>query len=129
MPMRPRHSWVRPTRQCASPRGYLDGRSIIEAARTAGADAIHPGYGFLSENAAFARSVVDAGLTWVGPPPDVIDAMGDKLAAKRAAVTAGVPTLPSSDDPEADGKVGYPVAGQGGGGRRRQGHAHRRSRR
>ena len=83
--------------------GYLDGPAIIAAALATGAEAIHPGYGFLSENAAFAAEVTAAGLTWVGPPPDVIEAMGDKLAAKRAAIEAGVPTLRSSDDPAGDG--------------------------
>ena len=102
------------------PGGYLDGPALIAAALAAHADAIHPGYGFLAENAAFAAAVTDAGLAWVGPPPDVIAAMGDKLAAKRAAVDAGVPTLPSSDDPAADGDVGYPLlvkAAAGGGGK------------
>jgi acyl-CoA carboxylase subunit alpha len=100
--------------------GYLDGPEIVVAALATGVDAIHPGYGFLAENAAFAAAVADAGLAWVGPPPDVIEAMGDKLAAKRAAVDAGVPTLPSSDDPAADGDVGYPLlvkAAAGGGGK------------
>jgi propionyl-CoA carboxylase alpha chain len=103
--------------------GYLDGTEIIAAALASGADSIHPGYGFLAENAAFAGAVSDAGLAWVGPPPAVIAAMGDKLAAKRAAIDAGVPVLPSSDDPGADGDVGYPllvkaVAGGGGKGMR-----------
>jgi propionyl-CoA carboxylase alpha chain len=100
--------------------GYLDGPAVIEAARVTGADAIHPGYGFLSENAAFAQAVIDAGITWVGPSPAVIDAMGDKLAAKRAAVAAGVPTLPSTDDIAAAGEIGYPLlvkAAAGGGGK------------
>ena len=102
------------------PEGYLDGAAIIAAAQATGVDAIHPGYGFLSENAAFGAAVGDAGLAWVGPPPDVIEQMGDKLAAKRAAVEAGVPTLPSSDDVTADGDVGYPLlvkAAAGGGGK------------
>jgi acyl-CoA carboxylase subunit alpha len=101
-------------------RGYLDGPAIIAAALATGADAIHPGYGFLSENAAFAEEVAAAGLTWVGPPPDAIEVMGDKLAAKRAAVEAGVPTLRSSDDPTADREIGYPLlvkAAAGGGGK------------
>jgi propionyl-CoA carboxylase alpha chain len=99
---------------------YLDGPAIVEAARLAGADAIHPGYGFLSENAGFARAVLEAGLTWVGPPPAVIDGMGDKLAAKRAAVAAGVPTLPSTEDVREAMSVGFPLlvkAAAGGGGK------------
>jgi propionyl-CoA carboxylase alpha chain len=100
--------------------GYLDGAAIIDAAQRAGAQAVHPGYGFLSENAMFARAVIDAGLTWVGPPPAVVEVMGDKLAAKRAAVDAGVPILASSDDPERADTVGYPLlvkAAAGGGGK------------
>ena len=100
--------------------GYLDGEAIIAAALATGADAIHPGYGFLAENAGFAAAVEAAGLVWVGPTPDVISSMGDKLAAKEAAVAAGVPTLPSSDDPTADDEVGYPIlvkAAAGGGGK------------
>jgi propionyl-CoA carboxylase alpha chain len=100
--------------------GYLDGPSIIAAARATGAGAIHPGYGFLSENADFAAAVAEAGLVWVGPPATAIDAMGDKLAAKRTATEAGVPTLPSSDDPRDGDAVGYPLlvkAAAGGGGK------------
>jgi propionyl-CoA carboxylase alpha chain len=74
---------------------YLRGDLLIEAARTAGADAIHPGYGFLSENADFARSVIDAGLTWIGPTPEAIDKMGSKIEAKALMVAAGVPVLES----------------------------------
>jgi propionyl-CoA carboxylase alpha chain len=102
------------------PGGYLDGTAIIAAATATGADAVHPGYGFLAENADFAAAAAAAGLTWVGPPADVIAAMGDKLAAKRAAIAAGVPTLGSSDDPSDDGEVGYPLlvkAAAGGGGK------------
>jgi propionyl-CoA carboxylase alpha chain len=100
--------------------GYLDGAGIIEAARQTGAGAVHPGYGFLSENAGFARSVIDAGLVWVGPAPEVIEQMGDKLAAKQAAAGADVPTLPSADDPTAGDTVGFPLlvkAAAGGGGK------------
>ncbi len=100
--------------------GYLDGAAIIEAASATGAQAIHPGYGFLSENAAFAAAVISAGLMWVGPTPEVISTMGDKLAAKRAAAKAGVPSLPSSDDPTDAGDVGFPLlvkAAAGGGGK------------
>jgi acetyl/propionyl-CoA carboxylase alpha subunit len=71
---------------------YLDGAALIAAAQATGAEAVHPGYGYLSENAAFAADVVAAGLVWVGPPPEVIASMGDKLAAKRIAVEAGRPT-------------------------------------
>ena len=67
---------------------YLRGDLIIEAARKAGADAIHPGYGFLSENADFAQAVIDAGLTWIGPSPDAIELLGDKLSARALAVEA-----------------------------------------
>ena len=100
--------------------GYLDGEAIIAAALSTGSDAIHPGYGFLAENAGFAAAVEAAGIIWVGPSPEVISSMGDKLAAKEAAVAAGVPTLPSSDDPTADDEVGYPIlvkAAAGGGGK------------
>jgi len=100
--------------------GYLDAEAVIDAAVSSGADAIHPGYGFLSENAAFARDVLAAGLVWVGPSPDVIERMGDKLAAKRLAIDAGVTTLPFSEDPMAADAVGYPLlvkAAAGGGGK------------
>ncbi|MFN8017172.1 MAG: biotin carboxylase N-terminal domain-containing protein [Acidimicrobiales bacterium] len=102
------------------PGGYLDGASIIAAALAVDADALHPGYGFLSENAGFAEEVIRNGIRWVGPMPEVIAAMGDKLAAKRAAVDAGVPTLPSAEDPADAASVGYPLlvkASAGGGGK------------
>eukprot|EP01041_Mallomonas_annulata_P018425 gene18425-37347_t len=105
---------------------YLNIPAILSAATIAGADAIHPGYGFLSENAAFAQAVIDAGLIWVGPTPDVIARMGDKLSAKRLMQAAGVPTLPAAeiiagmDLQAAAAEIGYPVlvkASAGGGGR------------
>ncbi|MEE1564971.1 MAG: biotin carboxylase N-terminal domain-containing protein, partial [Acidimicrobiales bacterium] len=100
--------------------GYLDAEALLGAARRSGAAAVHPGYGFLSENAAFAETILAAGLTWIGPSPKVIAAMGDKAAAKRIAEAAGVPTLASSDDLTAAGEVGYPLlvkATAGGGGK------------
>ncbi|MDP6978876.1 MAG: biotin carboxylase N-terminal domain-containing protein [Myxococcota bacterium] len=102
------------------PNGYLDGKSILDAARATGAGAIHPGYGFLSENAGFATDVAAAGIAWVGPEPGCIEQMGDKIAAKALAIKAEVPTLPGSDDPLDDAKVGYPLlvkAAAGGGGK------------
>ena len=102
------------------PAGYLDAEAVVAAAVAAGADAVHPGYGFLAENSGFARAVVAAGLAWVGPAPEAIETMGDKLAAKAAAEAAGVPTLPSSEDPAEPGDVGFPLmvkAAAGGGGK------------
>ncbi|MGP3930170.1 ATP-binding protein [Nonomuraea sp. KM88] len=96
---------------------YLDAGLILAACRAAGADAVHPGYGFLSENAEFAQAVLDAGLVWVGPPPAAIAAMGSKIAAKRLMAQAGVPVLPSLD-PAAPGEFPLLVkASAGGGGR------------
>ncbi|MEO9137733.1 MAG: biotin carboxylase N-terminal domain-containing protein, partial [Jatrophihabitans sp.] len=98
---------------------YLRADLIIEAAGKAGADAIHPGYGFLSENAAFARAVIDAGLTWIGPPPRAIDEMGSKIESKRLMAQAGVPIL-TELDPESITVDDLPVlikASAGGGGR------------
>ncbi len=96
---------------------YLRIDLIVEAARRSGADAVHPGYGFLSENADFARAVIDAGLTWVGPPPEAIEAMGDKVRAKEIAAAAGVPVLSAPEHPtEADLPL-LVKASAGGGGR------------
>ena len=78
---------------------YLNGKKLVAIAKTAGAQAVHPGYGFLAENAAFARSVVAAGLTWIGPNADAIDAMGDKLRARRAMREANVPIVPGGAEP------------------------------
>jgi propionyl-CoA carboxylase alpha chain len=102
------------------PDSYLDGKAILEAARATGAGAIHPGYGFLAENAGFAADVIAAGLVWVGPSPEAIERMGDKLAAKALAQEAGVPTLFGSEDPAEADSVGYPLlvkAAAGGGGK------------
>ena len=95
---------------------YLHSEEHIRAAKQAGADAIHPGYGFLAESAAFARAVEAAGLTWVGPPPQALEAGGDKLRAKEAAQRVGVPVLVGGEGAE----VGFPLlvkAAAGGGGR------------
>ena len=96
---------------------YLRADLVLEAARHTGADAIHPGYGFLSENAAFARSVIEAGLTWVGPSPESIEAMGSKVRAKELMREAGVPVLEAPAEPtEADLPL-LVKASAGGGGR------------
>jgi acetyl-CoA/propionyl-CoA carboxylase biotin carboxyl carrier protein len=107
---------------------YLNIEKILKRAADAGADAVHPGYGFLAENAAFARAVIDAGLTWIGPPPAAVDGLGDKVAARRIAQEVGAPLAPGTDGPvsgvdEVDAFVarhGLPVAikaAHGGGGR------------
>ena len=90
---------------------YLDPLEQIRAARAAGADAIHPGYGFLSENAEFADLAAAAGLTWIGPPAEALRRGGDKLEAKRIATSAGVPTVPDATEPPLIVKA----AGGGGG--------------
>jgi acetyl-CoA carboxylase, biotin carboxylase subunit len=106
---------------------YLDVARVLEAAARSGADAIHAGYGFLAENAEFAQAVIDAGLVWVGPSPDAIAAMGDKISARNRMTAAGVPVAPGTPEPltDADAAVdaarslGYPLmvkAAAGGGG-------------
>ena len=105
---------------------YLDADKILQAAVSAGVDAIHPGYGFLSENAAFADAVIAAGMTWIGPPSVAIAAMGDKLAAKRTMADAALPTLPSVEITDSvdlstvGNEIGFPLlvkASAGGGGK------------
>ncbi|HZN22357.1 MAG TPA: acetyl-CoA carboxylase biotin carboxylase subunit [Gaiellaceae bacterium] len=107
---------------------YLRGDRVIDAALRAGAEAIHPGYGFLAENAAFARRASDAGLTWIGPPPEAIEAMGSKTAARERMRAAGVPIIPGTTEPatsvadvrDAAEEIGYPIAikaSAGGGGK------------
>jgi acetyl-CoA/propionyl-CoA carboxylase biotin carboxyl carrier protein len=107
---------------------YLSMEKILKRAADAGADAVHPGYGFLAENAAFARGVIDAGLTWIGPPPAAIEALGDKVAARRIAQEVGAPLAPGTDGPVSSAdevrafaaRYGLPVAikaAHGGGGR------------
>src|SRR4029079_12335933 len=107
---------------------YLRGDVLVETALRAGAQAVHPGYGFLAENAAFARMVQEAGLTWIGPPPDAIELMGTKTAARRLMRDAGVPIIPGAVDPVRSpeevaalgDEIGYPLiikAAAGGGGK------------
>lgn len=107
---------------------YLNQDRILDIARESEAESIHPGYGFLSENAGFARRVREAGLIWVGPPPEAVEAMGDKITSRRNAESAGVPTVPGHTEPvttvdevgELAHEFGYPVAikaAYGGGGK------------
>ena len=104
----------------ASADTYLRADLLVDAARRAGADAVHPGYGFLAEDAAFAQAVLDAGLVWVGPPPAAIASMGSKVDAKALVAAAGVPVLPSWAPGEVPADARYPLlvkAAHGGGGR------------
>ena len=105
---------------------YFDVYKLINACKRSGADAVHPGYGFLSENEDFAQAIIDAGIKWIGPSPKVIGLMGDKLSAKSLMQEAGVPTLPAieiqkdTDIKASAAEIGYPVlvkASAGGGGR------------
>jgi len=107
---------------------YLRGEKIIDAAKRSNAEAIHPGYGFLSENAAFVREVSDAGITFIGPPPAAMEAMGGKISARKIAIEAAVPVVPGTTEPiksfedakETAATFGYPVmlkASAGGGGK------------
>ncbi|NBE98495.1 biotin carboxylase [Nonomuraea sp. KC401] len=106
---------------------YLDAGKVLEAARATGARSVHPGYGFLAENAAFARAVIEAGMVWIGPAPETIDRMGDKINARNLMEAAGVPVAAGTREPVTDlslalraaESIGYPVmvktAGGGGG--------------
>jgi len=107
---------------------YLNAERVLEVARRSGADAVHPGYGFLSESASFAERAIASGLIWIGPSPGAIRSLGDKLSARALAVRAGVPVLPGTETPTSDEKalqreadrIGYPVAlkaAAGGGGK------------
>ena len=107
---------------------YLKLETLVETALRSGAGAVHPGYGFLAENAAFARAVGDAGLVWIGPPPEAIELMGEKTRARRAMRDAGVPIIPGTTDPVQSVEellalgesIGYPLlikAAAGGGGK------------
>ncbi|GAC1597562.1 MAG: acetyl-CoA carboxylase biotin carboxylase subunit [Candidatus Velthaea sp.] len=110
----------------APAQSYLDSEKLLDVARRSGAEALHPGYGFFAENAAFAQSVIDAGMTWIGPHPKAIDAMGDKIRAREAMIAAGVPVVPGGTEAIPDGagaraaaeRYGLPLAlkASGGGG-------------
>src|SRR6478735_2896357 len=111
-----------------SAESYLRRDKIIDVALRSAAEAIHPGYGFLSENAQFVREVAAAGITFIGPPPEAMEAMGGKISARKIAIEAGVPVVPGTTEPltsfeeaqEIATKFGYPVmlkASAGGGGK------------
>ncbi|MGH3319996.1 MAG: acetyl-CoA carboxylase biotin carboxylase subunit [Streptosporangiaceae bacterium] len=116
-----------PIGPAAPAQSYLDVSALIEAAQRTGVEAVHPGYGFLAESAAFARRVIDEGLAWVGPSPEAIEAMGDKIRARNLMESAGIPVSAGTREPVTDveaavaaaGRVGYPLmvkASAGGGG-------------
>ena len=128
-----------PTRACEIPgrgaRAYLDIEAVIAAAKATGCDALHPGYGFLSENAALARRCVEESIVFVGPSPEALDLFGDKAQAKALAKRCGVPIIEGTSGPDQPGRgEGLPcIAGrrrrhhdQGDRRRRRARHAHRR---
>lgn len=99
---------------------YLDQKEIIDAAKRSNSDAIHPGYGFLSENASFAKAAIEENIIWIGPSSEAIESMGDKITAKKIAQEADVPTLPSSNDLNDSSSIGFPLlvkAAAGGGGK------------
>ena len=111
-----------------SAESYLKIQTIIDVAKRSGAEAIHPGYGFLAENAAFARAVTEAGLVFIGPSAEAMEVMGSKTSARRAAIAAGAPVVPGTtealaslaDARQTSAKIGYPVmlkAAAGGGGK------------
>jgi acetyl-CoA carboxylase biotin carboxylase subunit len=111
-----------------SSESYLRGDKIVDIAKNAGVDAIHPGYGFLSENANFVRDVANMGIVFIGPPPEAMEAMGGKISARRIAIEAGVPAVPGTTDPlssfedaeKTGSEIGYPImlkASAGGGGK------------
>jgi len=89
---------------------YLSAEKLIAAARATGAQAVHPGYGFLAENASFADACVTAGLVFIGPPPAAVRAMGDKMAARRVALSLGVPVVPGASEPVTDDKDAARIA-------------------
>jgi acetyl-CoA/propionyl-CoA carboxylase biotin carboxyl carrier protein len=93
---------------------YLDAGKLLDVAHRAGADAVHPGYGFLSENAAFAQAVIDAGLVWIGPPPAAIEGLGDKVSARHIAQRAGAPLVPGTPDPVGSASEVHAFAAQHG---------------
>ena len=112
---------------------YLNMAKIMEVALESGAEAIHPGYGFLSENPTFARLCQNSGICFVGPKPEIMENMGDKLSSRRLAMQAGLPVLPGTDDAVENEHaaarawmLGFPIDGEGGGGRRRHRNSYRR---